>query len=70
MIDDDEYGAVGAMIVSGNRNTGRNPAPVPLCPLQINPGRRDRKPATNRLSYPFRLTGSLYRVFQKELYNF
>jgi hypothetical protein len=58
MIDDDDYVAVGGMRIDrGNRNTRRKPAPVPLCPPQIphdlgsNPGSRDRKPATNRLSY-------------------
>jgi hypothetical protein len=36
MIDDDDYGAVGGMRIGrGNRNTRREPAPVPLCPPQI-----------------------------------
>jgi hypothetical protein len=36
MIDDDECGAVGGMIIGrGNRSTRRKPAPVPLCPPQI-----------------------------------
>jgi hypothetical protein len=36
MIDDDECGAVSAMRIGrGNRSTGRKPAPVPLCPLQL-----------------------------------
>jgi hypothetical protein len=45
------------MIGRGNRSTWRKPAPVPLCPPQTtccpdaNPGQRDGKPATNRLSY-------------------
>jgi hypothetical protein len=53
----------GMMTCSGNRSTQREPAPVPLCPPQsphdcsdVNPGRRGRKPATNRLSY-----GTAYR---------
>jgi hypothetical protein len=57
-IDGDDYGAVGGMRIGrGNRSTRRKPAPLPLCPPQIphdlgsNPGRRDGKPATNRLSY-------------------
>jgi hypothetical protein len=56
--DDDDYGAVGGMRIGRvNRSTRRKPAPMPLCPPQIphdlgsNPGRRSRKPATNRLSY-------------------
>jgi hypothetical protein len=54
---DEECGIVGGMRIGrGNRSTRRKPAPVPLCPPQIphdlgsNPGRRDGKPATNRLS--------------------
>jgi hypothetical protein len=36
MIDDDECGAVGGIRIGrGNRNTRREPAPVPLCPPQI-----------------------------------
>jgi hypothetical protein len=43
----------------GNRSSWRKPAPAPLCPHinptwpdpGSNPGRRDGKPATNRLSY-------------------
>jgi hypothetical protein len=36
MIDYDECGAVGGIKIGrGNRNTQRNPAPVPLCPPQI-----------------------------------
>jgi hypothetical protein len=35
-MDDDECGAVGGMIVKGNRSTRRKPAPVPLCPPQIS----------------------------------
>jgi hypothetical protein len=54
--DDGEIG--GIMIGRGNRSTRRKPAPVPLGPPQTphacpdaNPGRRGRKPGTNRLSY-------------------
>jgi hypothetical protein len=33
MIDDDDYGAVGGMMIGrGNLSTRRKPAPVPLCP--------------------------------------
>jgi hypothetical protein len=35
VIDDDDYGALGEMIVRGNWSTRRKPAPVPLCPPQI-----------------------------------
>jgi hypothetical protein len=52
-----ESWAIGGMRIGrGNRSTGRKPAPVPLCPPQFphdlgsNPGRRDGKPMTNRLS--------------------
>jgi hypothetical protein len=31
---DYDDGEIGGMIGSGNRNTRRKPAPVPLCPLQ------------------------------------
>jgi hypothetical protein len=60
MMDDDERGTIGGMIIGKeNRSTGRNPAPVPLCPPQIphdptlgsNADRLCGKPATNRLSY-------------------
>jgi hypothetical protein len=42
-----------------NRQLGEKPFPVPLCPPQIshgldlgsNPGLRDERPATNRLSH-------------------
>jgi hypothetical protein len=52
-------GEIGGMMIGrGNRSTRRKPAPVPLCPPQTphacpdaNPGRRDGKPETNRLSY-------------------
>jgi hypothetical protein len=55
----DYDGAIGGvMIGTGKRSTQGKPAPVPLCPPQTphpcpeaNPGRRGRKPATNRLSY-------------------
>jgi hypothetical protein len=54
----DEYEAIGGMRIGGEkRSTRRKPAPVPLCPPQIqhdlgsNPGRRGGKPATNRLKY-------------------
>jgi hypothetical protein len=30
--DDDECGAIGIMLGSGNRSTRRKPAQVPLCP--------------------------------------
>jgi hypothetical protein len=50
-------GEISGMIGKGNRSTRRKPAPVPLCSPQTptccrdaNPGRRDGKPATNRLS--------------------
>jgi hypothetical protein len=54
---DGEFG--GMKIGKGNRSTRRKLTPTPLCPPQIpldqtpgsNPGRRGRKPATNRLSY-------------------
>jgi hypothetical protein len=58
--DDDECGVVlGIRISRGNRSTCRNSAPESLCLLQFPhdltwdriPGRRDGKPATNRLSY-------------------
>jgi hypothetical protein len=46
------------MIGRGNRSTRRKPAPVPLWPPQNphawpdeNPGRRGRKPVTNRVTY-------------------
>jgi hypothetical protein len=57
MMDDDECGAMGGMLVRGNLSTRRRPATVPLCPPQIPHGRgsnSDRcggKPASNRLSY-------------------
>jgi hypothetical protein len=36
MIDEDDCGAVGVMIIgTGNRSTRRKPAPVSLCPSQI-----------------------------------
>jgi hypothetical protein len=36
MIDDDDYGAVGGMMIGrGNRSTRRKPAPVLICPPQI-----------------------------------
>jgi hypothetical protein len=35
MMNDDEYGAVGGMISTGNLSTRRIPAPVPLCPSQV-----------------------------------
>jgi hypothetical protein len=36
MIDDDEWGAVGGLIIGmGNRSTRRKSVPVPLCPPQI-----------------------------------
>jgi hypothetical protein len=49
MMDEDECGAVGGMIVRRNRSTRRKPASVPLCPPQIPHDliRRDGKPATN-----------------------
>jgi hypothetical protein len=54
--DDGEIG--GTMIGRGKRSTRRKPAPAPLCPTQTphacpdaNPGRRDGKPAPNRLNY-------------------
>jgi hypothetical protein len=55
----DYDGEIDGMIIGrGNRSIRRKPAPVPLCPPQtphacpdVNPGRRGRKPATNRLSY-------------------
>jgi hypothetical protein len=54
---DYDDGEIGGMIVRGNRNTRRKPAPVPLCPLQTphacpdaKSGRRGGKPATNRLN--------------------
>jgi hypothetical protein len=55
--DDYDDGEIGGMIGRGTRSTRRKPAPVPLCPLHptccsdANPGCRDGKPATNRLSY-------------------
>jgi hypothetical protein len=58
---DYDDGEIGGMIIDrGNRSTRRKPAPLPLCPPQNlhaypdpdpNPGRRDGKPETNRLSY-------------------
>jgi hypothetical protein len=53
--DDGEDGGMNGF-GRGNRSTRRNPAPTPLCPPHIpdsgaNPGRRGRKPATNRFSY-------------------
>jgi hypothetical protein len=54
--DDGKIG--GIMIGKGNRSTRRKPASVLLRPPQIphacsdeNPGRRSRKPGTNRLIY-------------------
>jgi hypothetical protein len=54
--DDGEIG--GMMIGRGNRSTRREPAHVPLRPLQTpkacldsNAGRRGGKPGTNRLRY-------------------
>jgi hypothetical protein len=52
-------GEIGGMMIGrGNRSTRRKPAPVPRGPPQTphacpdaNSGRRDGKPATNRLSY-------------------
>jgi hypothetical protein len=32
---DYDDGEIGGIIGRGNRNTGRNPAPMPLCPPQI-----------------------------------
>jgi hypothetical protein len=38
MIGDGDCGEIGGMKIGrGNRNTRRNPAPVPLCPPQIPP---------------------------------
>jgi hypothetical protein len=59
--DDDDCGAIGGMrIGKGNPSTRRNPVPVTLCPTKnptrpnrdSNPGRRGRKPATNRHGPP------------------
>jgi hypothetical protein len=54
--EDGEFG--GMMIGSRKRSTRKKPAPVPLCPPQIqhdlmgaNPGRRGGKPETNCLNY-------------------
>jgi hypothetical protein len=49
MIDEDDCGAIGGMMIGrGNRSTRRNPIwPYP----GSNAGRRGGKPATNRLSY-------------------
>jgi hypothetical protein len=56
--DYDEREIGGMMIGKGNRSTGENLPQVPLCPLQTphacndaNSGRRNGKPAANRLSY-------------------
>jgi hypothetical protein len=60
MVDDDECETVGGMRIGRkNRSTRRKPAPAPLYPTTnptligpgSNPGRRGRKPASNRLSY-------------------
>jgi hypothetical protein len=59
MMNDDDCGAVGGMLGSGNRSARRRPAPVPLYPPQIPHDRtgvrtrapRGRKQATNRLSF-------------------
>jgi hypothetical protein len=60
MIGEGDCGAIGGMKIGrGNRSTRRKPAPEPLCPPQIpldqtwdrTRGRRNGKPATNRLSY-------------------
>jgi hypothetical protein len=65
--DDGEIG--GMMIGRGPRSTWRKPAPVPLCRPQTptccpdaNPGHRDGKPATNRLSY-----ATVLKWYQNEL---
>jgi hypothetical protein len=58
MIDDDECGAVGGMKI-GRGNRGKKPYPSAivsttnstLLDMVSNPGRRDGKPANNRLSY-------------------
>jgi hypothetical protein len=57
---------MGGMIGRGNRSTRRKPASVPICPPkahmlfpETNPGRRDGKPATNRLRYGTALNGVL-----------
>jgi hypothetical protein len=39
---DYDEGEIGGMICRGNRCTGRNPAPVPLCPTQIPHAARKR----------------------------
>jgi hypothetical protein len=37
MIYDGDYGAIGGIRIGrGNRNTRRNPAPVPFCPTKIH----------------------------------
>jgi hypothetical protein len=69
MIDDDESGAFGGMIIGrGNRSTLRKHALVPLCSPQkptwpdlgSNPGPRSGKRATNPLSYGTAIETSLY----------
>jgi hypothetical protein len=59
MIDDDDCGAIGGMLISReNRSTGRKPTPVPMSTTNPtlrdpdwNPGRSCGKPATNGLRY-------------------
>jgi hypothetical protein len=52
-MDDEVCGAVGGMIGTGSRSTGRKPAPVSLCSADpgSNPSLPGGKPATNSLSY-------------------
>jgi hypothetical protein len=52
--DYDDDGEIGGMISRGNRSTRRKSAPVtnPTCCPDANPGRRGRKPATNRNPLP------------------
>jgi hypothetical protein len=42
---DYDVGEIGGMIGRGNRSTGRKPAPVPLCPPQIQHAARMRNRA-------------------------
>jgi hypothetical protein len=58
--DDGEIG--GMMIGRGNRNTRRNPVPVPLCPPQTPHALsgRDGNPATNRFSYGMAFPSSYF----------
>jgi hypothetical protein len=73
---DYDDGEIGGMICRGNRNTRRNPAPVPLCPPQTPHAARMRtraasgeagKPATNHLRRHGHLRTILLCYFKPQL---